>query len=184
MSGQQAENPEFAQIVEAVVLGMPAARHLGFSFRRVERGEVEIVQPYRTELTEHNGNFQGGVIGSLADFAGGSAAGTLLPAGWVNMTVDYTVKLLSPARGEYLVARGRVVKPGKRSPSRRPRSTVSTRAPKHSVRQRWSRCETSTCAAQELRPRFPPPVAGMRESTARRISLFGPTRANTSSATR
>ncbi|MGA4791494.1 PaaI family thioesterase [Nocardia nova] len=113
MSGQQAENPEFAQIVEAVVLGMPAARHLGFSFRRVERGEVEIVQPYRTELTEHNGNFQGGVIGSLADFAGGSAAGTLLPAGWVNMTVDYTVKLLSPARGEYLVARGRVVKPGK-----------------------------------------------------------------------
>ncbi|MGW0054391.1 PaaI family thioesterase [Nocardia nova] len=113
MSGQQAENPEFAQIVEAVVLGMPAARHLGFAFRRVERGEVEIVQPYRTELTEHNGNFQGGVIGSLADFAGGSAAGTLLPAGWVNMTVDYTVKLLSPARGEYLVARGRVVKPGK-----------------------------------------------------------------------
>ncbi|MFI7190843.1 PaaI family thioesterase [Nocardia nova] len=113
MSGQQAENPEFAQIVEAVVLGMPAARHLGFSFRRLERGEVEIVQPYRTELTEHNGNFQGGVIGSLADFAGGSAAGTLLPAGWVNMTVDYTVKLLSPARGEYLVARGRVVKPGK-----------------------------------------------------------------------
>ncbi|MFF0454847.1 PaaI family thioesterase [Nocardia africana] len=113
MSGQQAENPEFAQIVEAVVLGMPAARHLGFSFRRVERGEVEIVQPYRTELTEHNGNFQGGVIGSLADFAGGSAAGTLLPAGWVNMTVDYTVKLLAPARGEYLLARGRVVKPGK-----------------------------------------------------------------------
>ena len=113
MSGQQAENPEFAQIVEAVVLGMPAARHLGFSFRRIERGEVEIVQPYRTELTEHNGNFQGGVIGSLADFAGGSAAGTLLPTGWVNMTVDYTVKLLSPARGEYLVARGRVVKPGK-----------------------------------------------------------------------
>ncbi|WP_062992725.1 PaaI family thioesterase [Nocardia anaemiae] len=113
MSGRQAENPEFAQIVQAVVLSMPAARHLGFSFSRVNRGEVEIVQPYRTELTEHNGNFQGGVIGSLADFAGGSAAGTLLPVGWVNMTLDYTVKLLAPARGEHLVARGRVVKPGK-----------------------------------------------------------------------
>ncbi|MEV0341448.1 PaaI family thioesterase [Nocardia sp. NPDC050713] len=109
MSERQTENPEFAQIV----LSMPAARHLGFSFGRVARGEVEIVQPYRVELTEHNGNFQGGVIGSLADFAGGSAAGTLLPAGWVNMTVDYTVKLLAPARGEKLVARGRVVKPGK-----------------------------------------------------------------------
>ncbi|WP_433682085.1 PaaI family thioesterase [Nocardia sp. CA-119907] len=113
MSEWQAANPQVVQAVEAVVLGMPAARHLGFSFGRVVPGEVEIVQPYRTELTEHNGNFQGGVIGSLADFAGGSAAGTLLPLGWVNMTVDYTVKLLAPARGEKLVARGRVVKPGK-----------------------------------------------------------------------
>lgn len=113
MSEWQAANPQVLQAVEAVVLGMPAARHLGFSFDRVAPGEVEIVQPYRTELTEHNGNFQGGVIGSLADFAGGSAAGTLLPLGWVNMTVDYTVKLLAPARGEKLVARGRVVKPGK-----------------------------------------------------------------------
>ncbi|WP_433730200.1 PaaI family thioesterase [Nocardia sp. CA-129566] len=113
MSEWQAANPQVVQAVAAVVLGMPAARHLGFSFGRVAPGEVEIVQPYRIELTEHNGNFQGGVIGSLADFAGGSAAGTLLPLGWVNMTVDYTVKLLAPARGEKLVARGRVVKPGK-----------------------------------------------------------------------
>ncbi|MEU1208661.1 PaaI family thioesterase [Nocardia sp. NPDC005825] len=113
MSEWQTANPEVLQAVRAVVLSMPAAKHLGFSFGRVAAGEAEIIQPYRAELTEHNGNFQGGVIGSLADFAGGSAAGTLLPAGWVNMTVDYTVKLLAPARGEMIVARGRVVKPGK-----------------------------------------------------------------------
>jgi uncharacterized protein (TIGR00369 family) len=107
-----AANPEFEQALKAVVLTMPAARHLGFEFGRIAPGEVEIIQPYRAELTEHNGYFQGGVLGSLADFAGGSAAGTLLPPGWVNMTIDYTIKLLAPAKGDRVIARGRVLKAG------------------------------------------------------------------------
>ncbi|MGV9666723.1 PaaI family thioesterase [Nocardia niigatensis] len=108
----QASNPDFAAAVTAAVLTMPAARHLGFEFGRVEPGEVEIVQPFRPELTQHNGYFQGGVLGSLADFAAGSAAGTLLQPGWVNMTIDYTVKILAPAKGKQVIARGRVLKPG------------------------------------------------------------------------
>lgn len=111
MATLTATNPDFEELVKAAVLSMPAAKHLGFDFGRVAPGEAEIIQPYRPELTQHNGFFQGGVIGALADFAGGSAAGTLLPPGWVNMTVDYTVKLLAPAKGDRLVARGRVVKP-------------------------------------------------------------------------
>lgn len=108
----KAANPDFEQAVTGAVLSMPAAKHLGFEFGRVAPGEVEIIQPYREELTQHDGYFQGGVLGSLADFAGGSAAGTLLPAGWVNMTIDYTVKIVAPAKGGKIVARGRVVKPG------------------------------------------------------------------------
>lgn len=114
MNEIKASNPDFERFVKATVLSMPAARHYGFDFGRITAGEVEIIQPYREELTQHDGFFQGGVLGALADFAGGSAAATLLPAGWVNMTIDYTVKILAPARGEQLVARGRVVKPGKR----------------------------------------------------------------------
>ena len=104
--------PDFEDLVRATVLGMPAAKHLGFHFGRIAPGEAEVIQPYREELTEHNGFLQGGVIGALADFAGGAAAGTLLAPGWVNMTIDYTVKLLAPAKGETVVARGRVIKPG------------------------------------------------------------------------
>jgi uncharacterized protein (TIGR00369 family) len=107
-----AENPDFEQAVRRVVLSMPAARYLGFEFGRVAPGEVEIVQPHRTELTQHDGFLQAGVLGALADFAAGSAAGTLLQPGWVNMTIDYTVKILAPARGPTVVARGRVIKPG------------------------------------------------------------------------
>ncbi len=109
----KAENPDFEQAVKAVVLSMPAAQHLGFEFGRMAPGEAEIIQPYRKELTQQDGFVQGGVLGSLADFAGGSAAGTLLPVGWVNMTIDYTVKILAPAKGERIIARGRVIKAGR-----------------------------------------------------------------------
>lgn len=110
MSELIAPNPDFDQAVRSAVLSMPAAKYLGFDFSRIEPGSVEIVQPWRVELTQHDGYVQGGVLGSLADFAGGSAAGTLLPAGWANMTMDYTVKIVAPARGERIFARGRVIR--------------------------------------------------------------------------
>ncbi|WP_043656640.1 PaaI family thioesterase [Nocardia thailandica] len=112
MTGFEPADPDFAEAVAAAVLSMPAAIHLGFTFGALGPGSAEIVQPHRRELTQHDGFLQGGVLGSLADFAAGSAAGTLLPTGWVNMTIDYTVKILAPAKGPTVVARGRVVKPG------------------------------------------------------------------------
>lgn len=104
-----ATNPDYDKHVQAAVLSMPAARLLGFHYNYLEPGHVEIEQPVRKDLTQHNGYVQGGIIGTLADFAGGSAAGTLLPPGWVNMTTDFTVKLIAPADGEHLLARGRVI---------------------------------------------------------------------------
>lgn len=105
----EATNPDYDKYVRSAVLSMPAAKLFGFNFNYLKPGYSEIEQPSRKELTQHNGYFQGGVLGALADFAGGSAAGTLLPPGWINMTVDYTVKLVSPAAGEKLLARGRVI---------------------------------------------------------------------------
>jgi uncharacterized protein (TIGR00369 family) len=112
MTGWQAANPAFESAVRDALATMPAARHLGFTLGRVAPGEAEIIQPLHPELTQHDGFAQGGVLGSLADFAAGAAAGTLLPPGWVNMTVDYTVKLVAPGQGMRIVARGRVLKPG------------------------------------------------------------------------
>lgn len=112
MNQHNVANPDFKSHVEKTVLNMPAAKHLGFHFGAISPGEAEIIQPYRVELTQGGGFFQGGVLGSLADFAAGSAAGTLLEPGWLNMTIDYTVKIISPAKGEYLLALGRVIKAG------------------------------------------------------------------------
>ncbi|MGY3413459.1 acyl-coenzyme A thioesterase PaaI-like protein [Bradyrhizobium sp. GM5.1] len=37
----------------------------------------------------------------------------MLPRGWAASTVDYTIKLVAPASGEKLVARGRLVRSGR-----------------------------------------------------------------------
>ena len=107
-----APNPDFDRVVRTALRTMPAARHLGFDTTRLAPGEAELTQPARDELTQHDGYLQGGVLGSLADFAAGAAAGTLLSPGWVNMTTDYTVKVLAPAKGP-VVARGRVLHAGR-----------------------------------------------------------------------
>lgn len=106
-------NPDFAEAVRTAVFTMPAAAHLGFTFGALAPGAAELVLSIRSEHTQHNGYVAGSVIGALADFAGGSAAGTLLPVGWMSMTSDYTVKLLAPAKGDTVFARGRVLKVGR-----------------------------------------------------------------------
>jgi len=105
-------NPDFASYVREAVLAMPAARLFGFDFARIEPGVTELTLPYREALSFRPGFFQGAIIGSLADFAGASAAGTLLPRGWFVSTIDYDVRIVAPAQGEGLIARARVVKSG------------------------------------------------------------------------
>ena len=100
--------------LRAFVLSMPAARLLGFDFLDVAPGHVVLDLPFRPELGEHQGLFQGGILGALVDFAGASANATLLGPSEALMTLDYTVKLLRPARAAGLRAIGRVIDGGGR----------------------------------------------------------------------
>lgn len=76
-------------------------------------GLFEITQPFREELSFKPGIFQAGPVGTLADMAAACAGMTMLPRGWAASTVDYTIKLVAPASGEKLVARGRLVRSGR-----------------------------------------------------------------------
>ena len=62
---------------------------------------------------------------------------TMLPRGWGASTVDYTIKLIAPAAGEKLVARGRLVRAAGPCPLRPPTST-SARRERNSMRNRIS----------------------------------------------
>ena len=49
----------------------------------------------------------------IADSAAGYAAMTVVPAEASVLTVEYKMNLVAPADGEKLIARGKVVRPGK-----------------------------------------------------------------------
>lgn len=85
----------------------------GASIERAARGECVLTVPMQPSLTQQHGFFHGGVIGALADTAGGYAAASLQPAGSDVLTLDYTVHFLRPAAGEKLIAEGKVVRAGR-----------------------------------------------------------------------
>ena len=99
--------------LQQAVLAMPMAQTLGLRFTHVERGQVELEIPIAQPFTFRPGQLQATPVFAAADFAAVSAAGSLLPAGWANATIDATLKLLAPARGRVLRARGRVIDAGK-----------------------------------------------------------------------
>jgi uncharacterized protein (TIGR00369 family) len=94
------------------VLAMPVAVALGLRFVELADGRSETRLRWRREHSHAPGLFQAGPIGSLADFTGASAGISVLPRGTLAATADYTIKLLAEARGDELVARARVLRPG------------------------------------------------------------------------
>jgi uncharacterized protein (TIGR00369 family) len=113
MTRLEPQNPNFARDLEGLVLSMPIVRFYGARFLRIDPGAVEVEMPYRDELAFVPGAFHAGAIGTLVDVAAGCSVATLLPAGWGNATVDYSVKLLAPATGSVLVAHGVALSAGK-----------------------------------------------------------------------
>ena len=92
-----------------LVLQMPMARTLGLQFTAMAPGRVECEIRVAEAFTFRPGQLQATAVFAVADFAAVAAAGTLLAPGWSNATIDATIKLVGPARGMCLRARGRVV---------------------------------------------------------------------------
>jgi len=87
---------------------------LGAQLTEVGPGQVEIRVPYNKDLTQQHGFFHGGVIGTIADNAGGYASFSLMDASDSVLTVEYKLNIMSPADGDLLISRGRVLRPGRR----------------------------------------------------------------------
>lgn len=85
---------------------------LGATLSRVEPGAVDILLPYRDDLTQQDGYLHAGIITTVADSACGYAAYTLMPAGSNVLSVEFKVNLLHPASGDTFTAQARVLKAG------------------------------------------------------------------------
>ncbi len=88
--------------------------HLGAQLRAVGRGRCEVALPYSERVTQQQGGFHGGAMGALADIAGGYAGLTVAPDGMEVTTVEYKINFLAAFQDGELVARGQVVRGGKR----------------------------------------------------------------------
>lgn len=106
-------NAPSVERVRRAVLAMPMAQTLALAFDTIGAGTSTLRAPVQPGWCFAPGQLQATAMFALADFAAVSAAGTLLPEGWANSTVDASVKFVAPARGTQIVARGRVVQPGK-----------------------------------------------------------------------
>lgn len=86
---------------------------IGAKLTKVEKGFCEIQLPYKIELTQQDAFVHAGMIGTIADSAGGYAAYTLMEEGASVLTIEYKLNLLAPAIGDIFIARSKVVKAGK-----------------------------------------------------------------------
>ena len=87
---------------------------LGAEIIEVEEGLVRIASPIVPGAMQQQGFGHAGLTFSIGDSAAGYAALTTLPLDMEVVTAEIKVNLLAPARGDRLVATGRVIKPGKR----------------------------------------------------------------------
>ena len=106
------KDPEFEAKVRESFGKQTAMQSLGAVISRVKPGEVEIEMPYRADFTQQNGFVHGGIVTAIVDSACGYAALSLSAPGTAVLTVEYKVNFLAPAKGDRLLARGEVVRPG------------------------------------------------------------------------
>jgi uncharacterized protein (TIGR00369 family) len=84
---------------------------VGAELGELSRGTCTITVDRRAELLQQHGFFHGGVTAFLVDNATTIAAATSRGQG--ALTAEYKLNLLSPATGERMICRARVIKPGR-----------------------------------------------------------------------
>jgi uncharacterized protein (TIGR00369 family) len=76
-------------------------------------GAVEITLRPIPAITQQHGFVHAGAVTAIADSAAGYAALSLMPPGTGVLTTEFKINLVAPASGDRIIARARVVKPGR-----------------------------------------------------------------------
>lgn len=113
MSAFVPQDPAFAARVRASFSRQAVMATLGATLESVEPGAVQIRLPFRADLTQQHGFLHAGVMTAVVDSACGYAALSLMPPGAGVLSIEFKVNLLAPGEGEAVVARGRVLRPGR-----------------------------------------------------------------------
>ena len=87
---------------------------LGAELSQIAPGLCVVRAPILPGSRQQHGYGHAGLTFSIGDTAAGYAAMTLMPEEKNVLTVEMKINLLAPAQGAYLIATGRVIRPGRR----------------------------------------------------------------------
>lgn len=102
-----------ADRVRRIFAEAPFIADIGYTLERVEPGFVATRLAVADRHLQHHGYIHAGVQATMADHTAGCAATTLLEDGQAVLTAEFKINLLRPARGEVLMCRSRLLKPGR-----------------------------------------------------------------------
>ncbi len=105
--------PDKAAEIRASFAAQGLMRRLGASLDAVEEGRCVVSLPFSEDVAQQLGFFHGGIVGTLADVAGGYAAMSVMPPGTDVVTLEYKINFLRPGVGDRLVAEGTAIRSGR-----------------------------------------------------------------------
>lgn len=106
-------NPLFAENARAIFESAPFIREVGYELVSLVPGRAETGLIIEKKHKQQNNFVHAGVVATMADHTAGGAAGTLVAAGEIVLTVEYKINLLRPAVGERLRCVAEVIKNGR-----------------------------------------------------------------------
>lgn len=101
-----------ADEVNRVFRSAPFIADLGLQLDSLGPGACTSVLLLEQRHLQQDGFVHAGVQATMADHTAGTAAATLLPPAQIVLTVEFKINLLRAAKGERLICRSKVLKPG------------------------------------------------------------------------
>lgn len=109
----QVQDPNYEARVRDGFDKQQIMHELGATVGDVAPGRFQITMPFSGKWTQHGGFLHAGIVTTIVDSACGFAAYTLMPVNTDVLTVEYKVNFISPGVGEFFIATGQVLKPGR-----------------------------------------------------------------------
>ncbi len=106
---------EYKNMIESTGFHAPIGKKLGMKFTQIKEGTAVFELDVRKEHLNSVGVVQGGVITAMLDASMGLAFGSVIPKQYKFATMEINVSFLKPIMEGHLIARGSVLKKGKRA---------------------------------------------------------------------